>query len=217
MNLSETITSAKQALTQPATYFGPDRPVDLKQAALAAALLVLPLTILQLIFGLINQAHFDAVNALLATGGSVPVSPYSALYLPFVWIILLLVGAALRYIFTVLLGDASSFALLLWIGTLAALPLMFVSALFGAINAAIPMDPSAIVQGQMSAVLSVRAGIQGFIVLLAFAWEGFVCIAAFRATLSQNGGRAVMTWLTPPFITFAACCGVLFMFTGGFS
>lgn len=216
MNLSEAITSAKQALTQPSVYFGPDRSVALTTAVTAAALVALPLTLLQLIFGLLNQNHFDAVNALLVTGGGIPVSPYSALYMPFVWAVLLLFGAALRYVFTVLLGDETSFAQMLWIGTLAALPLIFVSGVFGVVNAALPMDPASIVQGQMSTSASVRAGVQGFILLLAFVYEGFVCIAAFRGTLSQNTGRAVLTWLFPPFITFAACCGLLFMFTGGF-
>lgn len=120
------------------------------------------------------------------------------IFFPLLWAIIILFDGGIRYITTRIFGDRNiNLKNTLTVTIYAMIPLITAGGTIGIINDLFPLVNF---DGVFQAFL--RLLLEILILILAFFWEGFVCVHAFRNMAGQNYGRAILTWLAPTIMWF---------------
>lgn len=196
------------AATRPGTYFsGADRREMITPAVIGAALLLGVGLLLLFATALVHFQEISiaraGVSEYYAREGVIPLiddpSPWRHLTFPIIWATLFALVAGLRYGALALFGDARDFLVLLAISIFGLAPMVVIAILHGIGNNLFPFAAPL----EESNALLIRSYAMIALVLVGIAWEGHICVRAFRIVCAQNAGRAALTWLTPWFALVA--------------
>lgn len=167
------------------------------------------LTLLLVVTALVNATAIRLANENLVTvlRGGIPLyqnpGPLGRLFFPVYFVAGILVVGTVRHGAMVAFGEVQrSLRLSIALSALAVTPFIVAGGSQGILNNLFPVLSD-------TASSYVRIGVGMFLTFLTMAWEGFVCIVAFKHAFKQNWGRAVLTWFSPFVFT------VMFVFLTG--
>lgn len=191
----QSLTKIFQGIVRPEEYFSTNE--DKADFLTSLALIMVVGTILLVVTGYIGPDEKIQVSNLTGAILSGNPSPLNRLYFPLQWVVAIAVVSLIRFVFITIMGeDNRSFYNVFHISTIGLLPIILYGMLFGILANLYPW--SAHVQG--STFFTIRLVFSLLLFLMMIIVEAYVNVRAFKAVLSQNNGRALLTWFSPYFM-----------------